>query len=76
MILQKNIMEKTFTNKVRHTLRLGGSWILVILNSRVREKKNIKNIFWEVVLCSLERGCPNGHPFKMEMQDFKNFHMP
>ena len=36
MILQRNIMKK-YTNKVRHTLRLGGSWNLVTLNSRVGE---------------------------------------
>ena len=43
--------KNTYTNKVCHTLRLGGSWNLVTLNSRVgeggvgvREKKN-KKIF-------------------------------
>ena len=52
--LQRNIMEKdTYTNKVYHTLQLGGSWNLGTLNSRVgerglvgvREDKNQKNIF-------------------------------
>ena len=62
-------MEKnTYTNKVCHTLPLGGSWNLVTLTSRVgecgggvREEKNKKNIFWGVVLLgrySLGRGCP------------------
>ena len=38
MILQNNMMEKnTYTDRVRHTLRLGWSWILAILNSRVGE---------------------------------------
>ena len=76
--------KNTYTNKVCHTLRLGGSWNLVTLNSRVgeegvREEKDKKNIFWLVVLLgrySLGRGCPIGHPFKLEMQDFKYFHMP
>ena len=43
--------KNTYTNKVCHTLRLGGSWNLVTSNSRVgkrgvgvREKKN-KKIF-------------------------------
>ena len=70
--------KNTYTNKVCHTLRLGGSWNLVTLNSRVgeegvREEKDKKNIFWLVVLLgrySLGRGCPIGHPFKLEMQDF------
>ena len=48
----------TYTNKVCHTLRFGGSWNLVTLNSRVgsgggwgeRGEKLKKNIFWGVVL--------------------------
>ena len=68
--------KNTYTNKVCHTLRLGGSWNLVTLNSRVGEGgergEKQKNIFWEVVLL----GRYPGHPFKLEMQDFKNFHMP
>ena len=79
--------KNTYTNKVCHTLRLGGSWNLVTLNSRVgegvREEKNNNNKknlggcpIREVFLYSLGRGCPIGHPFKLEMQDFKNFHMP
>ena len=69
--------KNTYTNKLCLTLQLGGSWNLVTLNSRVgggmREEKN-----WGIVLLgrySLERGCPIGHSFKLEMQDFKNFHM-
>ena len=75
-----------YTNKVCHTLRLGGSWNLVTLNSSVgegaagvREEKNKKNIFCEIVLLgrySLGRRCPIGLLFKLEMEDFKNFHMP
>ena len=45
----------------------------------MREEKNKKNIFWWVVLSgrySLGRRCPIGHPFKLEMEDFKNFHIP
>ena len=87
MILQRNIMKK-YTNKVRHTLRLGGSWNLVTLNSRVEKGgwrgggergEKQKNIFRGVVLLgrySLGRRCPIGHPFKLEMEDFKNFHIP
>ena len=46
MILQRNIMKK-YTNKVRHTLRLGGSWNLVTLNSRVEEEgERGKKIFF------------------------------
>ena len=30
--------KNTYTNKVCHTLRLGGSWNLVTLNSRVGEE--------------------------------------
>ena len=76
----------TYSNKVCHTLRLGGSWNLVTLNSSVgeggtgvREEKNKKNIFCEIVLLgrySLGRRCPIGHLFKLEMEDFKNFHKP
>ena len=72
-----------YTNKVCHTLRLGGSWNLVNLKSRVGEgserREKQKNIFWGVALLgrySLGRRCPIGHPFKLEMEDFKNFHMP
>ena len=77
--------KNTYTNKVCHTLRLGGSWNLVTLNSRVcegrdeRGEKQNKNIFWRIALLgrySLGRRCPIGHPFKLEMEDFKNFHMP
>ena len=75
--------KNTYTNKIYHTLRLGESWNLVTLNSRVgeggeRREKQKKN-FWGVVLLgrySLGRRCPIGHPFKLEMEDFKNFHMP
>ena len=87
MILQRNIMEKnTYTNKLCHTLWFGGSQNLVTLNSRAgrgvgggeRGEKQ-KKYFWGVVLLwrySLGRGCPIGHPFKLEMQDLKYFHMP
>ena len=83
--------KNTYANKkVCHTLRLGGSWNLETLNSRVRDGmgrgrsggkggKRQKKYFLGVVLLgrySLGRGCPIGHPFKLEMQDFKNFHMP
>ena len=75
--------KNTYTNKVCHTLRLGGSWNLVTLNSRVGEGdqrgEKQKKIFWEVFLLgrySLGRSCPIGHPFKLEIEDFKNFHMP
>ena len=80
--------KNTYTNKVCHTLRLGGSWNLVTLNSRVEKGgwrgrgergEKQKNIFRGVVLLgrySLGRRCPIGHPFKLEMEDFKNFHMP
>ena len=42
--------KNAYTNKVCHTLRLGGSWNLATLNSRVgkdggREEKNKNNIF-------------------------------
>ena len=37
IILQRRTMKKTHTNKVCHTLRLGGSWNLLTLNSRVGE---------------------------------------
>ena len=50
-ITKEYIIQNTYTNKVCHTLRLGRSWNLVTLNSRVgeggvgvREKKN-KKIF-------------------------------
>ena len=76
--------KNTYTNKVCHTLRLAGSWNLVTLNYRVgergvREEKDKKNVFCGVVLLgrySLGRRCPIGHLFKLEMEDFKNFHMP
>ena len=75
--------KNTYTNKVCHTLRLGGSWNLVTLNSRVGEwderREKQKNILWGVVLLgrySLGRRYPIGHPFKLEMEDFKHFHMP
>ena len=75
--------KNTYTNNVCHTLRLGRSWNLVTLNYRVgrgvKEEKSKKNIFREVVLLgrySLGRRCPIGHPFKLEMEDFQNFHMP
>ena len=75
--------KNTYTNKVCHTLWLGGSWNLVTVTSRggrrVREEKNKKIFSGGVVLLgrySLGRDCPSGHPFKLEMQDFKNFHMP
>ena len=80
--------KNTYANKVCHTLRLRGSWNLVTLNSRVgerweggrvREEKYKKNVFWGVVLLgrgSLGRRCPIGHPFKLHMEDFKNFQMP
>ena len=50
--------KNTYKTNVCHTLRLGGNWNLVTLNSRVgegggrgvREEKNKKNIFWG--------GCP------------------
>ena len=75
--------KNTYTNKVCHTLQLEGSWNLVTLNSRVGEgsqrgEKQKKDIFWGVVLLgrySLGRRCPIGHPFKLEMEDFENFHM-
>ena len=69
-----------------HTLRLGGSCNLVTLNSKVGEGggggetgEKQKNIFWGVVLLgsySLGKRYPIGYPFKLEMEDFKNFHMP
>ena len=44
------------------------------------ERRKTKNIFsgGAVLLgrYSLGRRCPNGHPFKLEMENFKNFHMP
>ena len=84
---KENNEKNKYTNKVCHTLRLGGSWNFVTLNSRVGEwgggggerGEKQKNIFWGVVLLgrySLGRRCPIGHPFKLEMEDFKNFHMP
>ena len=70
--------KNTYANKkVCHTLRLGGSWNLETLNSRVGEGKGgggaergekQKNIFWGVVLLgrySLGRRCPIGHPLKL-----------
>ena len=72
--------KNTYTNKVCHTLWLGGSGNLVTLTSRVGEgsqrRDKQKNIFWRVVLLgrySLGRGCPIGLPFKLEIQDFKIF---
>ena len=71
----------TYTNEVCHTLRLAGSWNFVTLNSIVGEGDGVreeKNIFWRVVLLgrySLGRRCPIDHPFKLEMEDFKNFPM-
>ena len=72
--------------KRRDVIILSGSWILVTLNSRVegggeggKRGKKHKTFFWGVVLLdrySLGRGCPIGHPFKLEMEDFKYFHMP
>ena len=66
--------KNTYTNKVCHTLRFGGSWNLVTLNSRVgeygggrggvTEKKNKNKNFWVVVLLGtyfLGRRCPIGH---------------
>ena len=58
--------KNTHTNKVCHTLQLGGSWNLVTLNSRVgergeRREKQKKNIFWGLVLLerySLRGRCP------------------
>ena len=34
--------KNTYTNKVCHTLRLGGSWNLVTLNSRVGERGGVR----------------------------------
>ena len=46
---KENNGKNTYANKVCHTLRLGGSWNLVTLNSRVgegmREEKNKKYLF-------------------------------
>ena len=82
MILQRNIMKK-YTNKVRHTLRLGGSWNLVTLNSRVGEggERGEKQKKYFLGACPirevfLKGTLPMGHPFKLEMENFKNFHMP
>ena len=86
----ENNGKNTETNKVCHTLRLGGSLNLVTLNSRVWEtvggggeggglerRKTKKYFLWgSPTRYSLGRGCPIGHPFKLEMPDFKNFHMP
>ena len=77
---KENNEKNKYTNKVCHTLRLGGSWNFVTLNSRVGEwgggggerGEKQKNIFWGVVLL----GRYPGYPLKLEMQNFKNFHMP
>ena len=80
---KENNGKNTYTNKVCHIFRLGGSWNLVTLNSRVgeggergeKQKKYflggcpIREVFLREML-------PIGHPFKLEMEDFKNFHMP
>ena len=72
-------------NVVCNTLRLGGSWNLVTLNSREEEggghkrEEKQKNIFWGVVLLGryfIGRSCPIALSLKFEMQDFKHFHMP
>ena len=34
--------KNTYTHKVCHTLRLGGSWNLVTLNSRVGEERGLR----------------------------------
>ena len=79
--------KNTYKTNVCHTLRLGRNWNLVTLNSRVgegggrgvREEKNKKNIFWggcPIKEVLLSETLPIGHPFKLEMEDFKNFHMP
>ena len=62
--------KNTYTHKVCHTLRLGGSWNLVTSKSRVGEgvrerRKTKKYIFWGIVLqgrYSLGRRCPIGYP--------------
>ena len=75
---KENNEKNTYTNKVCHTLLLGGSWNFATLNSRVgewgrglREEKTKKKSFLGVILL----GRYLGHPFKLEMQDFKSFHM-
>ena len=70
--------KNTYTNKVWHTLQLGGSWNLVTLTSRMGEGRDErgekqKKKFLGVVIFGrypLGRGCFIGHPFKLEMQDF------
>ena len=66
--------KNTYTNKVCHTLRLGGSWNLVTLNSRVGKERGVergekqKNIFCGVVLLgrySLVRDCPIGQSIQI-----------
>ena len=70
--------KNTYTNKVCHTLRLGGSWNLVTLNSRVGEggggweRRKTRKYCLGVALL----GRYPGHPFKLQMQNLKNFHMP
>ena len=72
--------KNTYKNKVCHTLLLGGELEFGDFKFQsgaeeggVRERgEKQKNIFWEVVLL----GRYPGHPFKLDMQDFKNFNMP
>ena len=75
--------KNTYTNKVCHTLQLGGSWYLVTLNSRVGEggergEKQKKYFLGDCPIREvfLRESCPICHPFKLEMEDFKNFRMP
>ena len=65
--------KNTYANKVCHSLRLGMSWNLVILEwgrwgGGGERGEKPKKIFLGAVLLgrySLERGCPIGHPFKL-----------
>ena len=72
--------KNTYTNKVCHTLRLGGSWNLVTLNSRVGEGgergEKQKNIFWGVILLgrySLGRCCPLAIHLNWKWKNLKIF---
>ena len=72
--------KNTYTNNaVCHPLRLGGSWNVEVGWGRERRKTTTKNFSGKLSYqggIPQEEVAPIGPSFKLEMQDFKNFHMP